>query len=83
MAGKEVVVCIHCKEQCWLKGEQCQDNRSYNKVDCMDGFFVRLLILDDIRENTKEGNDSEPVKWQSAPPETYERPFHLSILRLY
>ena len=51
-------VCIHCNSQCWVEGDDCQDRR-VNKTrveDTMDGFFVRLLILDDIRESKKTGS---------------------------
>ena len=52
---EEETVCIHCNSQCWVEGDDCQE-RMVNKTrveDTMDGFFVRLLILDDIKENQK------------------------------
>ena len=57
------VVCRHCRDQCWVEGEHCQErkehkNRTVN--DCLDGFFVRLLILDDIKERKKNGFDKTP-----------------------
>ena len=52
---EEETVCIHCNSQCWVEGDDCKE-RMVNKTrveDTMDGFFVRLLILDDIKENQK------------------------------
>ena len=78
MAEREEVVCRHCKEQCWVEGDACQEGCNKKKViDCLDGFFVRLLILDDIKENQKEESDSGPrATTRSVFTPTPERSFH-------
>ena len=76
MAEREEAVCQHCKYQCWVEGEECQERR-INKprvTDSMDGFFVRLLILDDIKENQKDEYDNKPRTVRVSP--TPERSFN-------
>ena len=75
MSEGEEAKCVHCKSQCWVEGGLCQEINKTRVTDCMDGFFVRLLILDDIKENQKDESDSrsKPVRVSHTP----ERSFNL------
>ena len=79
MMGEDDTVCIHCNSQCWMEGDDCQERRvkKTRVSNTMDGFFVRLLILDDIKENQKtESAAKAPSIRSSHSPEriSYSKP---------
>ena len=74
MLEEEETVCVHCQIQCWVQGDNtgCSArSKKFREKSCMEGFFVRLLLLDDIRENQKSAEclRSTPVRGEAQTPE--------------
>ena len=71
MENEEDTTCIHCKAQCWLEnGENtCEKIRKASRKGCvgLEGFFLRLLILDDIKENQRNDKSSRSSIARGSP----------------
>lgn len=72
MAGEEEeVVCQHCDSPCWLSEEPCAEEERRRRVgadpttagerDSLEAFFLRLLLLDNIKQEAQEEASQQEV----------------------
>merc|ERR1712223_1026819 len=58
----EEMVCQHCDEACWLKEDPCamaemkkrMEGEATVERDSLEAFFLRLLLLDNIKQEAQE-----------------------------
>jgi len=58
----EEMVCQHCEEACWLKEDPCamaemkkrMEGEATVERDSLEAFFLRLLLLDNIKQEAQE-----------------------------
>ena len=57
----EEMVCQHCEEACWLKEDPCamaemkkrMEGEATVERDSLEAFFLRLLLLDNIKQEAQ------------------------------
>ena len=81
MSGEEEeVVCQHCDSPCWLTEEPCAEEERRRRMgsdpttagerDSLEAFFLRLLLLDNLKqEAVEEASQQEAAPATPDPPE--------------
>merc|ERR1712013_364791 len=70
----EEMVCQHCEEACWLKEDPCamaemkkrMEGEATVERDSLEAFFLRLLLLDNIKQEAQEEAKSTGPKESAA-----------------